>query len=271
MKKSLLLSLSGVFIVSCASAQWTVSGNNIYNSNTGNVGVGVTNPNGKLDVNGALLFPGSLSNNMTRPGISAVRITGEVSGYGSDLIRDDGFLRISAGGGTNASIAKSFIDISGYSQVPDMDRNIILGTGGNERMRIDRDGNISIGTSDPKGYKLAINGGAVATSFTVKSNGKWPDYVFDKSYHLPSLVLLKQFITKYNRLPEMPSAKEVSSNGIDLGETNKILTKRLEELTLHMINLNEQLAEYVKLLHRQDIELRKQKNVLRKLSQQTSK
>jgi hypothetical protein len=57
---------------------------------------------------------------------------------------DDGFLRISAGGGTNVS-SKSFIDLSGYSNIPDMNKNIVFGTKGIERMRLDQDGNFSVG------------------------------------------------------------------------------------------------------------------------------
>lgn len=105
-----------------------------------NVGIGTSTPNGKLDVNGSILLPGSTNNTMVRPEIKIDRIVGEISGYrGTGLGADDGFLRLSAGGGTNI-IGKTFVDISGYSTVPDMDRNITFGTAGIERMRITNTG-----------------------------------------------------------------------------------------------------------------------------------
>jgi hypothetical protein len=207
----------------------------------GNVGIGTTTPNGKLDVNGAILLPGSSTNTMARTAIGSARIPGEISGYsGNGLAADDGFLRLSAGGGTNSNV-KSFIDLSGYSTVPDMDRNIILGTGGAERMRIYSFGNVSIGIADPQGYMLAVNGSAIATSVTVKLHGSWPDYVFKKDYQLPSLLEVKTYIDQNQHLPDMPSAAEVEKNGINLGDIVRIQTKKIEELTLYAIDQQKQL------------------------------
>jgi len=210
---------------------------------TGNIGIGTAVPDAKLDVsNGAILLSKSSINTMVRPVINSTRIPGEVAGVGSNLIADDGFLRLSAGGGTN-TIAKSYIDLSGYSTVPDMNTNIVMGTKGTERMRIDILGNVSIGTTDPKGYKFAVNGSAVATSMTVKLNSEWPDYVFKKDYKLPTLAEVKDYVDKNNHLPDMPSEKEVADNGLNLGEMNKILTKKVEELTLYLIEQNKRIEK----------------------------
>jgi uncharacterized coiled-coil protein SlyX len=128
--------------------------------------------------------------------------------------------------------------------------NIAFATGGasgnNERMRIASDGNISIGTTDPKGYKLAVNGSAVATSMTVKLNSAWPDYVFKKEYKLPALAEVKDYIDKNHHLPDMPSAAQVEKDGLNLGEINTALTKKVEELTLYLIEKNEQLNKQQK-------------------------
>ncbi|WP_199119357.1 hypothetical protein [Pedobacter sp. ASV28] len=97
-------------------------------------------------------------------------------------------------------------------------------------------GNISIGTTDSKGYKLAIAGNMIAEEIKVKLQGTWPDYVFHKDYQLPSLTELEQFIGENNHLPGVPSEKEVKEAGnISLGEMNKILLKKIEELTLYVI------------------------------------
>lgn len=104
-------------------------------------------------------------------------------------------------------------------------------------------GNVGIGTTDTKGYSLAINGKAIATAFYVKSYANWPDYVFQSGYKLPSLNDVKNYITQNHHLPDRPSAAEVNKSGIDLGETNKILTKKVEELTLYLIEKDQQLNQ----------------------------
>ena len=97
-------------------------------------------------------------------------------------------------------------------------------------------GSVGIGTTDlPAGYKLAVNGSVIATSVTVKVKNDWPDYVFKKDYKLPTLTEVKDYIDKNHHLPDMPSEKEVTANGLNLGEMNKILTKKVEELTLYLL------------------------------------
>ena len=82
---------------------------------------------------------------------------------------------------------------------------------------------------------LAVAGSAVATSFTVKTVANWPDYVFKPEYQLPSLQEVKSYIDQNHHLPEMPSATEVAQDGLNLGEVNKLLAKKVEELTLYLI------------------------------------
>jgi hypothetical protein len=225
----------------------TTLGTNDYitvTNGAGNVGIGTANPNAKLDIDkGTLLFSKASANNfMVRPVVNSTRIAGEVAGTAYVPTADDGFLRLSAGGGTN-TIAKAYIDLSGYSTVPDMNTNIVMGTQGIERMRINLSGNVSIGTPDSKGYKLAVNGSAVATSMTVKLNSAWPDYVFNKSYKLPSLTEVKNYIDENHHLPDMPSATQIEKEGLNLGEMNKILTKKVEELTLYLIEQNKRIEK----------------------------
>lgn len=102
-------------------------------------------------------------------------------------------------------------------------------------------GSMSIGTTDPKGYQLAVNGSAVFVKAVVKLNGNWPDYVFKKKYVLPSLDSLAVYVKENNHLPEIPSAEEVRDKGIDLGANQALLLKKIEELTLYVMQQNEQL------------------------------
>lgn len=110
-------------------------------------------------------------------------------------------------------------------------------------MITDQNGNISLNTTDSKGYKLAVNGSAIATSVTVKANGSWPDYVFKPSYHLTPLSEVKTYVDLNHHLPEIPSEKEIATNGLNLGDIDRLLTKKVEELTLYLIEKDEKEKE----------------------------
>jgi len=101
-------------------------------------------------------------------------------------------------------------------------------------------GNVGIGTSTPT-EKLSVKGTILAQKIKVSTAASnWPDYVFNTEYKLPSILELEKFVKAHHHLPEVPSAKEVEANGLDLGETNKQLLKKLEELTLYIIELKKE-------------------------------
>lgn len=102
-------------------------------------------------------------------------------------------------------------------------------------------GSLGIGTTDTKGYKLAVNGEAIFSKVKVKAFSNWPDFVFKPDYKLRPLSELKSFINQHRHLPDVPSEQEVAEKGQDLGEMNKILLQKVEELTLYVIRLNEEL------------------------------
>jgi hypothetical protein len=106
----------------------------------------------------------------------------------------------------------------------------VTGTGNH----IIKNGNVGIGTDTPK-EMLSVNGNIRAHQIKVETIN-WPDYVFNDEYQLPSLVETEKFIKANKHLPEIPKADEVESTGVDLGEMNKILLKKIEELTLYMID-----------------------------------
>lgn len=155
-----------------------------------------------------------------------------------------------------------------------------------ERMRIDENGNVGIGNSNPNtklvvdgittinapavdwGYGLRLMASRDLTKvFTVHNNGgpeifaiygngtvnakkvyaediqvlassygqPWPDFVFEKEYELPSLYHVEEYIEENGHLENIPSAAEVSEDGISLGEMNAKLLQKIEELTLYVI------------------------------------
>lgn len=112
-------------------------------------------------------------------------------------------------------------------------------------------GSIGIGTTNTYTYQLAVNGSAIATSMTVKAYGNWPDYVFKKEYHLPSLPEVQSFIDKNHHLPEIPSAEQIEKDGLNLGEMNKLLLKKVEELTLYTISSDKQLQQQAMIIKQQ--------------------
>lgn len=105
-----------------------------------------------------------------------------------------------------------------------------------ERMRITPKGNVGIGTTDPGSYKLAVEGTIGARRVKV-TQSTWADFVFEPDYQLPSLSELETYIKTNKHLPDVPSAAEVTKDGLDVGEMNKILLQKIEELTLHLIEL----------------------------------
>lgn len=111
----------------------------------------------------------------------------------------------------------------------------------NSRVLLDADGNLGIGTSDTKGYKLAVNGNAIFTKVKVKPFAGWPDYVFEENYPLPSLQELAGFIQSNKHLPRIPSAADIANNGQDIGELNMQLLQKIEELTLYLLDHNKKI------------------------------
>lgn len=102
-------------------------------------------------------------------------------------------------------------------------------------------GNVGIGTNTPDS-KLSVNGKIHAKEVKVDLVG-WPDYVFKKEYLLPTLEEIEAHIKEKGHLQNIPSAQEVAENGIELGEMNKLLLQKIEELTLYTISQHKQLEE----------------------------
>ena len=74
----------------------------------------------------------------------------------------------------------------------------------------------------------------------LQSSG-WPDYVFSASHNLPSLKDLDKFIQANKHLPNIPSAAEVEKNGLELGDMQKRMMEKIEELTLYIIQQQKEL------------------------------
>jgi hypothetical protein len=76
-----------------------------------------------------------------------------------------------------------------------------------------------------------------------KGMPKTPDYVFDKEYKLPSLAEIEKYIKANGHLPEVPAAKDLETNGVDMIQLNFVLLKKIEEMTLRMIEQEKKIKE----------------------------
>lgn len=92
-------------------------------------------------------------------------------------------------------------------------------------------------------YKLFVTGGILTDEIRVKlsASGTWADYVFAKNYNLPTLNEVEDFIAKNGHLKNVPSAKDIKENGIDVAEIVKVQQEKIEELTLYIISQNKRL------------------------------
>jgi len=142
----------------------------------GNVGFGTATPSAKLNLSGGgIRIHTGFGNSTSRPALNTSTIGNyEIRGTGgfSQLdATDDGFLRLSAGGGTSSG-AQVSIDLSGYSQNSEMNNNIVMRTVGVERFRIDEYGRTGIGTSSPwsKLHVQSSDGNTVYIESTTADN-----------------------------------------------------------------------------------------------------
>ena len=103
-------------------------------------------------------------------------------------------------------------------------------------------GNVGIGISDPGTDKLAVNGNIRAKEVKVEIVN-WPDYVFEAAYQLPTLEEVKKYIDEKGHLPKIPSAEEIQANGLEVGEVNKLLLEKIEELFLYLLQQEERIKE----------------------------
>jgi hypothetical protein len=186
-------------------------------TSNGNVGIGITNPAAKLNISG-----GSYTNDLTQ------FVTN------STLRIDVANPAISLGVGYSSTDNPT---LQAFNNVSKVANNLLINPYG---------GNVAIGVTDAKGYKLAVGGSMIAERVKVELKTGWPDYVFEPEYALPALGEVEKFIKDNKHLPGIPAAGEVEKEGLDVGEMNKQLLKKVEELTLYIIDLQHQINDLKK-------------------------
>ncbi|NPD44859.1 hypothetical protein HNS40_04725, partial [Lentimicrobium sp. S6] len=196
----------------------------------GNVGIGIDNPSKSLEVNG----------------------TTKTSGFqmtsGSDL--DGKILQSDASG--NAS----WVDPGTLSGVGIWDETNSVAN---------YYGSVGIGTANVGTHKLVVAGSINATLIKVTETVPSSDYVFESDYSLMPLNELETFVKTNKHLPEVMSAEEFAKDGYSLGEMDDILLRKVEELTLYVIDQDKTINTQQETLEQQQILLEKQQKLIDQL------
>jgi len=251
---------------------------------SGSIGIGNTSPSAKLHITGtgatsstvSLLIQNSSGGNLLKVldngtvgiGTSAPGATLDVNG--SVQVTEGEKVSFSGGGGdpfwyiyndvsnscmTGAGTMVFASGTSNFSFVNGEDCGDVFtikdGIANAYKMRLGGVTNTAAGT-----HLLAVNGSAIFTKAFVKLNASWPDYVFGPKYDLLPIVDLEQYINQNKHLPDVPSAIDVEKNGIDLGDNQTVLLKKVEELTLYLIEQNKK----IETLEKDNLELKRQFN-----------
>lgn len=173
----------------------------IQNS-TGNVGIGTTNPQSKLDVFGNIRAYQDSTNNYIE--------LGHFANYG--------FINSVGIGGT------------------------LFQNNGINSLLMDNQGRVAIGniTSFPGNYKLFVEGGILTerVRVAIQNTADWSDYVFAETYPLKKLEEVEAFVKTHKHLPNVPSAQTMVNTGLDVAEMDAKLLEKIEEAFLYIIDLN---------------------------------
>ncbi|TCP24747.1 hypothetical protein EV195_105178 [Tenacibaculum skagerrakense] len=199
----------------------------VLRGDNGNIGIGTLEPSERLEVVGNIKAQNLI-------------LTSTASFYSSESGKTSRRMTINTMDGDNMYLYNYDQDATTFHTM-----NFGGGHNLNSGVTVLGNGNVGIGTGDTKGYNLAVAGstGIVAEKVTVKLQSTWPDYVFANDYQLPTLEEVEKQIKENGHLANIPSAKEVEENGVELGDMNKKLLEKVEELTLYTIQQEKEIKK----------------------------
>lgn len=249
--------------------------------NSGNVGIGLFTFDAKLDVNGKTRIVNGEEASLTEDGylqlgssgasnlvIDNNEITARNNGAESTLFLQPNQGQVAVGTTIGSLDAAFSVDNNIGSSYVVRFRNL-----GSSKFAVHSNGGTSVGSltvpptnglyvsgnvrigsaAEATGYKVSIDGKVMCEELRVQTSSAWPDYVFTDEHERPSLDELETRINELGHLPGVPSAAEVDENGVMVGDMQRILLEKVEELTLYMIETEKR----VKALESENAELRK--------------
>lgn len=259
----------GAWGVALGAGEYT----SVFVHNTGNVGIGGSAAGAKLEVNGGQII--------STAGTSANSRTLTMLASGTSQVNFGSYP-----GAWRSSIQLQNNDASmglfmappdpsyAYSHIRSIKGGFRFDVGGDftsaglNALAIEANGQVGIGIAAfPTGHKLAVGGSIIAEKVKV-SLQPWADYVFEPTYQLPTLEEVAAFIKQNKHLPGVPSAAEVEKNGLDLGDNQATLLKKIEELTLYIIDQDKQQQKQMQMLQIQEKLIKQQTEAIDQLKQQ---
>ncbi|UII75734.1 hypothetical protein LV716_15950 [Flagellimonas sp. HMM57] len=199
-----------------------------------------------------ILSDGKINISNTNPNTELLRL-------GNAELRTTSFINYSDGTYDNAGLQFKKNSTAGQFKFSNLNGDLLT---------ILSDGDVGIGTTNPKGWKLAVNGKIRAKEIKVETG--WSDFVFEKDYYLPTLKEVEEHIKDKGHLKDIPSTKEVKKNGIFLGQMDSKLLLKIEELTLYTIQQEKKIEELERkneqlvILNEKLLELQKRMEILEK-------
>lgn len=237
--KKIFLTLSFFYAAITLQAQ-----NTFPYPSTGSIGLGTISPQALLHI-----LSGGSSSNAFSQYTGDLIVQGNPGSRNSILGASLEFVIPANTDGSNPWGQGRIITVAGNNSSSDATGKMIFGTrrvfdkltgtgywNYGDDLVIDGSGRIGIGTLTPA-EALSVNGNIRAKNIKVEMIN-WPDYVFKPSYKLLPLEEIKSYIERNHHLPEVPSEREIVEKGLNLGEMNKLLLKKVEELTLYLIDKN---------------------------------
>ena len=262
-------------------------------TDAGNVGIGISNPSAKLELpnaGNASLRVG-ITSNMANTHSQLINSLAVIADNNSSVASNGAVAWDHYNNGSNPSWSGTFIQHYGTTMTgnqyglpgsnlgtlifQNVQNGVIASNGANIHISplgtlstsFLTNGMVKIGNvATPAGYKLFVEQGILTPKVKVAVSGTaaWADYVFDKKYKLPSLKEVEEFIKKNKHLPDVPSASEVVCNGLDLGDNQAILLRKIEELTLYAIEQNKKIEAQNETIKSQGILLKKLEKIVYK-------